>query len=71
MHARTGFTLTKASLSPPVIMASVPAMAMGLPPLTGESSRNIPASLACWYSSRMISGAVELKSTITLPGFPY
>ena len=46
-------------------------MAMGLPPLTGESSRNIPASLACWYSSRMMSGAVELRSTITLPGLPY
>jgi len=44
-------TFSKASLSPPVIIARVPAIAMGLPPLMGESSRNIPAFFASSYIS--------------------
>lgn len=41
MQASRDPTLSKVSLSPPIIIANVPAIAIGLPPLIGESSRDV------------------------------
>ena len=59
--------LSKTSCLPPTMMASVPAIAPGSPPLTGASSISTPFSAQVAAIRWDTKGAMELMSIITEP----
>ena len=63
----TGKYLSKTVLLPPTIMAKVPDIAPGSPPLTGASSSSIPFFLHSEYTFFATIGLIELISIITDP----
>ena len=65
---RIGTTLSKACWSPPTMMASVPSMAFGSPPLTGASTK--PTLFAAQAAAIFCetSGLMELMSTTMRAG---
>ena len=68
MHASTGRARSKAAVSPPTMIESVPWTAPISPPLTGASSKVAPRA-ATWSARRRVAtGEMLLMSMITLPG---
>ena len=68
MASKTSRTFPATRSSPPIIKASVPAMAPGSPPLTGASRKGQPASCARAANCFDSAGATELESMRTVPG---
>ena len=63
MAWNSGRTLSKVSCLPPAMMASVPSMALGSPPLTGASRKSTPLASHAAPTFCATRGLIELMST--------